>query len=645
MALVMGVLTALGSPDLMGQLPAALVEAERAKLLEGVGKLPKAGVPGPVALWGRNAFGVVTGAERGVEQAVAAAAAWGKGRVLLLGHNGFLESGAHPGQDRLMVNAVRWVAGAAGGKSLKVGLGRVRQAGALEAAGLKVAAVSELTADSLQDLDVLVLNAQGTQGEAEAQAVADWVKRGGGLVAGMTGWAFESTSGGRVLAEEHGLNRALLEAGLGFTDGSAFGDIADFDTTRPLPPLLNAGEAVALMSRGTVDAAALRQGSSAIQLALSAQPADWTAFRQAVRSALKMGQGPAPIPTREKPLLRDQHATERLRLEMEARLLRQDTGSSPVAAHPAHAAFPGAVAAEVERVTRRVKVNPQVPGWASTGLYAVAGEPVTVRLPEGWSDKADWKVRVGCHSDSLYALDEWRRVPEICKVARLTAQETRVTSAFGGLVYVEVPDRNAVTAPFEVEFAGAVAAPWFVLGRDSDEQWQTTLKHAPAPWAELECDKMIVTLPSVVAREVRNPSALMSFWKAVVEVQDDMANQAAERRRPERMVADVQISAGFMHSGYPIMLHLPEAREMVTLSRLQFPGWGFHHEIGHNHQRPYFTFEGTVEVTNNVLCMHVYHAVLKKDWLIGHPNISAEARAEHVTKIRQAKDKWALWSR
>jgi hypothetical protein len=211
-------------------------------------------------------------------------------------------------------------------------------------------------------------------------------------------------------------------------------------------------------------------------------------------------------------------------------------------------------------------------------------------------------------------------------------------------VYVEVPDRNAVTAPFEVEFAGAVAAPWFVLGRDSDEQWQTTLKHAPAPWAELECDKMIVTLPSVVAREVRNPSALMSFWKAVVEVQDDMANQAAERRRPERMVADVQISAGFMHSGYPIMLHLPEAREMVTLSRLQFPGWGFHHEIGHNHQRPYFTFEGTVEVTNNVLCMHVYHAVLKKDWLIGHPNISAEARAEHVTKIRQAKDKWALWS-
>ncbi len=79
---------------------------------------------------------------------------------------------------------------------------------------------------------------------------------------------------------------------------------------------------------------------------------------------------------------------------------------------------------------------------------------------------------------------------------------------------------------------------------------------------------------------------------------------SAERKRPERIVADVQISAGYMHSGYPIMIPTSAAPKMVTFGKLKFPGWGFYHEIGHNHQRGYFTFEGTGEVTNNVLGMN-----------------------------------------
>jgi hypothetical protein len=154
---------------------------------------------------------------------------------------------------------------------------------------------------------------------------------------------------------------------------------------------------------------------------------------------------------------------------------------------------------------------------------------------------------------------------------------------------------------------------------------------------------MIVSVPTEVAQAVKNPTEVMTFWKKQVEAQDDISNQTAERKRPERMVADVQISAGFMHSGYPIMLHVPEADEMVTFSRLKFPGWGYHHEVGHNHQRGDFTFDGTGEVTNNVLAMYVYHAVLEKDWLIGHPAISEEARKENIQKIKRASDKWQTW--
>jgi hypothetical protein len=137
----------------------------------------------------------------------------------------------------------------------------------------------------------------------------------------------------------------------------------------------------------------------------------------------------------------------------------------------------------------------------------------------------------------------------------------------------------------------------------------------------------------------------MEFWTKVVEAQDDISNQAAERRRPERIVADVQISAGYMHSGYPIMIPTSASDEMVTFNKIKFPGWGFYHEIGHNHQRGDFTFEGTGEVTNNVLGLYVYHAVLGTDPYIGHSNITRDAQKEHIAAIKKAGDKFALWKK
>ena len=91
------------------------------------------------------------------------------------------------------------------------------------------------------------------------------------------------------------------------------------------------------------------------------------------------------------------------------------------------------------------------------------------------------------------------------------------------------------------------------------------------------------------------------------------------------------------------MIPTSAAPEMVTFGKLKFPGWGFYHEIGHNHQRGDFTFDGTGEVTNNVIGMYCYHEVLKKDWLIGHGAISEESRKAHIQKIKKAANKWQVW--
>jgi Peptidase M60, enhancin and enhancin-like len=48
-------------------------------------------------------------------------------------------------------------------------------------------------------------------------------------------------------------------------------------------------------------------------------------------------------------------------------------------------------------------------------------------------------------------------------------------------------------------------------------------------------------------------------------------------------------------------------------------------------------------VTNNVIGMYCYEAVLKRDWLSGHPGISEEARKEHIEKIKKSDTKFATW--
>jgi hypothetical protein len=626
------------------QLPTELMTIERGKMLQGVATIPKTGAPGPIAIWGTMAFPILSAPDKdGVEIPVAAAAGFANGRLILFGHNSYLDGSAGGDHAQLIENCVKWV----GTKDQpRLGLKGVKPE-IFQSRGFAPKSFDSVDAKTLSGFDVVVVNIQNVTSPEAGAALAAFIKTGGGVIAGMTGWAFAQTSGGKELTLAHQVNQALMPAGLAITDLSAFNNVTSFQARVDLPPLINAAAAItAIKSQREggppLDPTALQQATSAIQIALAAQPPDRSSLRDAVMTALgSAGDSAAPLPTKESPLTASKDHAARLRLGMETRVLRL-AASETVTAHPAHTSFPGKVPAEAPRITQTITLVPTIPGWTSTGLYAAAGETITVAVPAEVAE-AGYAVRIGSHSDTLYHLDTWSRAPDITKSIPLSAAMTKAASAFGGLIYIEVPSRAKEGSPFPVSISGAIAAPLFVLGQHDDATWNSEIKKQPAPWAELACDKMIVTLPSEVARTVNNPTELMTFWKKQVEAQDDISNQTLERKRPERMVADVQISAGFMHSGYPIMLHLPQALEMVTLNRIKFPGWGFHHEVGHNHQRGDFTFEGTGEVTNNVLAMYVYHEVLKKDWLIGHPNITEEARKQHIAKIKSTPDKWQLW--
>lgn len=641
------VLTATFVGHVRAQLPAALVNAERAKILEGVKTVPKLGACGPVAVWGTIAFPILAAPNAdGVELPIAAAAGYVKGRVILFGQNSYLSGTGGGDHAQLLENCVKWASG--GKQKPRIGLYRVKAEDFWKKRGFRAESFKALEKKELNDYDVVIVDMQGTTGDKEGEELADYLKKGGGLVGGMTGWAFGQTSGGKDLATSHGVNQALLPAGIAFTETTAFDRLPGFDARVELPAMMNASEAVSAISKAqsgkgsALTAEQMKQGSNAIQIAMAAQPPGRNNLQQAVLSALGDSGTKAVVPTPESPITSDQHAAQRLRLGMETRVLKLAAGET-VAAHPAHEVFPGKVSSEAPRTKAEVSINPAITGWHSTGMYAAAGETIIATLPEKLANKG-YALRIGCHSDTLYHLDKWMRAPDITRSVPIATAVTKTASAFGGLIYIVVPGRAKDDEPFTATVQNAVPAPLFVLGKDTDATWKEIQKR-PAPWAELACEKMIVTCPTAVAREIKNPTQLMEFWDKVVAAQDDLTNQTAERRGPERIVADVQISAGYMHSGYPIMIPTSAAPEMTTLTRLKWPGWGFYHEIGHNHQRGDFTFDGTGEVTNNVIGMYCYEEVLKKDKTVGHSGATPEKQKEFVKEIQKSKDKFAAWKK
>lgn len=271
--------------------------------------------------------------------------------------------------------------------------------------------------------------------------------------------------------------------------------------------------------------------------------------------------------------------------------------------------FPGAVPEDATRVTRTVNVGLAVPGRHLLVGYAAPGEVVTVRLqqaPPGMTG-----LRIGAHSDDIQRRDSWPRPPRISKRFAARVGENRISNPFGGLIYLEVPpgSRGSLT----VEVSNVVPAAQYVRGKTSDAEWQLE-RQAPAPWAELATDKIILTVPSSEIRDLDDPGKLMAFWDDVMDACADLAAIPRTRTRPERMVADVQISAGYMHAGYPIMVPTGEARNMVDLAHLRNGTWGFFHEIGHNHQNPDWTFGGTSEVTVNLFSLYVNETLCGKRW-------------------------------
>ena len=309
--------------------------------------------------------------------------------------------------------------------------------------------------------------------------------------------------------------------------------------------------------------------------------------------------------------------------------------------HPASAFFPGTTSSEVPRISRKVDIKHEVNPcsdlkdfysdfrsqaqeiWYSTGLYAPAGEKITVRIPEWLKGKVS--VQIGAHREDLTEtmLTPWTRLPKLLYKKQLDAPTTDIATICGGLIYIVCPT-DSDTFKAEIEINRAVEAPRYIRGKTTESGWRTELEKTGAPWGEFETDHLILTLPVSVLRKIEHLDKAAALWDSLIGAAYELAQFPIPPAPKMRIITDIQLAkyqggaAGFC--GYPIYLLHDYSKSVDSYSILQDPSrmnrtptlymsMAILHEIGHNVVNINYEFEGTTEVVNNLFVLYAYDRV------------------------------------
>ncbi len=246
------------------------------------------------------------------------------------------------------------------------------------------------------------------------------------------------------------------------------------------------------------------------------------------------------------------HGTQECQMMSLYRMLKKRGKVSGV--HPGTEVFPGdfQTTSSPQLVSAEMQVQSKMDDWHATGFYAPADKTIMVDVQEVMGK---WEILIGAHTDKP-GIKELRRWPDITVKVPLKAGENSIHSDFGGLIFLVSPRG---TSQMKLKLTHVVEAPHFDLRDPSLVQDWDRRRCVPGLWAVMAGKFVTLVLPSSSVKNVENPRKALEFWDQMIVCHFHLVGEEILRKRRTFIVADEQPSAGYMHSGYPIVTHLDVA--------------------------------------------------------------------------------------
>lgn len=591
--------------------------------------------------YGNEMLPVLSGGPSTQMQAVAVAGEFGAGRFVAYGHRSFIDGSLFSkGDNSQLLRASLWWA-----STHKVGKNKPGFVGVMN---LPPAVTDFLQAEGFSAQETTLTDLEGIQcvladiselKDNEVEILRKIAEGGGGLVVAGDASQWVKIHPDKNIALDYPPNKLFAPRGC-FWNGEAVALPQEPAKPVAASPLLHGRDALNLAikiadGRAKPDDVTRRQVSFILNRAFYYCPPDDQALLPDLHHAMHVASLRA-FPTVETPIKIGDVLPRLFVSDKNKEFLTKPVDA--IQPHPSALNFPGTCDAEPSKNPLIIRIDPTVTRFQSTGLYASPGDLISVSMPTQFVN-LKLRVRIGIHADKLWTEDSWTRYPELCREFPMNSESNTIGIAFGGPIYVMVPpgtivprgDTNRPPVPLQMRFVGALTQPYFIRGVTSGDWWNEVSSRAPAPWCEFGSRTVVFSIPSKLVRNsIPKPNGFMSAWDGFVGAQRELAG-CTNRTYAERITCDTQPFGGVIHSGYPVVLTMDRAHELLSLRGLadgsMFDILGL---IGQNMVPPAIAFEGSKPMFANLFTLYAAETFVKRPVEEYIPDMGGEKRTNRL---------------
>ena len=192
-----------------------------------------------------------------------------------------------------------------------------------------------------------------------------------------------------------------------------------------------------------------------------------------------------------------------------------------------------------------------------TGMYLAPGSIATIKVPNTLVNRGV-SILVGGHtydfSSGTSAKSDYKRMDRISTSFEIDNPIMLVANPLGGTIYLNIPyeqDHGIVN----IEINNAVSMPYFartVANHTSLEDWVSTIRNHPAPWAIIESDKFMYETSSISMGNYDDPEATLRDWDDALDAMSDLyARQSPRSKTMLYIQLDRSPRAPNFAPGYP----------------------------------------------------------------------------------------------